>query len=94
VYDNLMKDLSLNPKNVPLLAGEVVNTDQGGACASMNKIIATLPLTITNSYVIPSIGCIGIQDHLHFSAEGYRKLGKRYASKMLSLFGYKIDEPE
>jgi hypothetical protein len=94
VYDNLMQDLSLNPKNVPLLAGEVVNIDQGGACASMNAIIATLPQTIPNSYVIPSTGCIGIKDHLHFSAEGYRKLGKRYGVKMLSILGYTIPDPE
>ncbi len=89
VYDNLMKDLNLNPKKVPLLAGEMVNTDQGGACASMNKIIATLPTVIPNSYIIPSTGCIGIKDHLHFSAEGYRELGKRYAAQMLSILGYK-----
>ena len=86
VYDNLMKDLSLEPKNIPLLAGETVNSDQGGACAGMNVFIGKLPQTLPNSYVIPSTGCIGIKDHLHFSAEGYRKLGKRYAYKMLSLF--------
>ena len=57
VYDNLMKDLNLNPKEVPLLSGEVVNEDQGGICASMNKIIAKLPETIPNSYVISSKGC-------------------------------------
>jgi hypothetical protein len=94
VYDNLIKDLELDPKNVPLLAGELVNTDQGGACASMNSIIATLPQTIPNSYVIPSVGCTGIPDHLHFNAEGYRKLGKRYGYKMLSLLGYKVPETE
>lgn len=85
VYDNLMKDLNLKPKKVPLLAGETVNTDQGGACAAMNAIIATLPQTIKNSYVIPSTGCEGIKDHLHFSAEGYRELGKRYANQMLAI---------
>lgn len=90
VYDNLLKDLSLKPNSVPLLAGELVNTDQNGACASMNAIIAKLPQTIPNAYVIPSAGCIGIADHLHFSAEGYRELGKRYAIQMLSLLGYKI----
>jgi len=90
VYDNLMKDLSLDSKDVPLLAGETVNSDQGGACAGMNVFIGKLPQTIPNSYVIPSTGCIGIQDHLHFSAEGYRKLGKRYAAKMLSILGYQI----
>lgn len=89
VYDNLMKDLKLKPKKVPLLAGETVNTDQGGACAPMNAIIATLPKTIKNSYVIPSTGCEGIKDHLHFSAAGYRELGKRYAKQMLTLLGYK-----
>jgi Carbohydrate esterase, sialic acid-specific acetylesterase len=90
VYDNLMKDLNLKPKNVPLLAGELVNTDQGGACASMNAIIATLPKVIPNSYVIPSTGCVGAPDHLHFKAEGYRELGRRYAKQMLSLQGIKL----
>jgi hypothetical protein len=85
VYDNLMKDLELNPDAVPLLAGEVVNADQGGICAGMNAIIATLPQTIANSYVIPSNGCTDAPDNLHFNAEGYRELGKRYATKMLSL---------
>jgi hypothetical protein len=89
VYDNLMNDLHLNPRKVPLLAGELVNTDQGGACASMNKIIVTLPKTIPNAYVIPSAGCEGIKDHLHFSAEGYRELGKRYGETMLTVLGYK-----
>jgi hypothetical protein len=89
VYDNLMKDLNLKSKKVPLLAGEVVNADQAGACASMNPIIATLPETIPNSYVISSAGCKDIPDNLHFTAEGYRILGKRYALKMLSIMGYK-----
>ncbi|GGA82923.1 acetylxylan esterase [Flavobacterium palustre] len=85
VYDNLMKDLNLDPKKVPLLAGEVVNADQGGICASMNTIIATLPETIPNSYVISSKGCTDGKDNLHFDAAGYRELGKRYANKMLTL---------
>jgi hypothetical protein len=89
VYDNLIKDLKLNPKKVPLLAGEVLNSDQNGACASMNAIIATLPQIIPNTYVVPSVGCEGIADHLHFSAAGYRELGKRYGQIMLSILGYK-----
>ena len=90
VYDNLIKDLNLKPGSVPLLAGELVNADQGGACASMNSIIGTLPQTIPNSYVIPSDGCTDSRDNLHFNAEGYRKLGKRYAARMLSIMGYNI----
>ena len=89
VYYNLMKDLKLNPKKVPLLAGELVNADQKGACASMNAIIATLPQVIPNAYVIPSAGCPGAPDHLHFTAEGYRELGKRYAAQMLSILKVK-----
>ena len=85
VYDNLIKDLNLKPDSVPLLAGEVVNADQGGACASMNSIIAKLPQTIPNSYVISSKGCTDTTDNLHFNAEGYRELGRRYAVQMLTL---------
>jgi len=92
VYDNLMKDLKLNPKKVPLLAGEVVHADQGGVCASMNAIIATLPQTIPNSFVISSSSCTDARDNLHFNAEGYRMFGKRYAERMLSVMGYKIKE--
>lgn len=89
VYNNLLTDLNLDPKNTPLLAGEVVNADQGGVCASMNDIIATLPQTIPNAYVISSAGCPDGPDNLHFSATGYRMLGKRYAAKMLALLGVK-----
>ena len=89
VYENLLKDLKLEAKNTPLLAGEVVNADQGGVCASMNTIIATLPQTIPNAHVISSAGCPDGADNLHFSAEGYRMLGKRYGEKMLSLLGKK-----
>jgi hypothetical protein len=90
IYDNLIKDLNLNPDSVPLLAGELDNADQKGACASMNEIIAKLPEVIPNSYVISSSGCTARFDHLHFNADGYRKLGRRYAEKMLSILGYKV----
>lgn len=94
VYDNLIKDLNLNPENIPLLAGETVNADQGGVCAGFNQIMATLPLTLPNSYIISSAGCPDGFDNLHFNAAGYREFGKRYASKMLSLMGIKMAEPE
>ena len=92
VYDNLMKDLNLDPKKVPLLSGETVNDDQNGKCGSMNQIIATLPKTLSNSYVISSKGCTAEPDFLHFNAAGYRELGRRYADKMLYLLGYKFSE--
>ncbi len=91
VYDNLIADLDLDPGSVPLLAGEVVNADQGGVCASMNAIIATLPQTIPNSYVVSSKGCTAGADKVHFNSAGYREIGKRYAVKMLSAMGYDPD---
>ena len=94
IYDNLIKDLNLDAEKVPLLAGEVVNADENGACASMNEIIDKLPQTIPNSYVISSAGLPARMRHLHFTAAGYREFGKRYAEKMLSLLGYKITKPE
>lgn len=92
VYDSLVNDLKLNSKDVPLLAGETVNADQGGVCAGFNQIMATLPQTLPNSYVISSAGCPDKQDNLHFSAEGYRIFGKRYAAKMLSLMGINLKD--
>ena len=89
IYDNLIKDLNLKADEVPLLAGELVNADQKGACASMNTIIDELPTTIPNSHVISSKGCTSRPDHLHFTPAGYRELGKRYGEKMLSLLGYR-----
>lgn len=94
VYDNLIKDLNLDPEKVPLLAGEMVSAKEAGACASMNEIIATLPDHIPNSYVISSKGCKAVEDRLHFSAEGYKMLGKRYAKKMLQLHGIVIPEDQ
>jgi hypothetical protein len=87
IYNNLITDLGLNPDSVLLLAGEVVHADQGGICASMNTIIARLPQTLPNSYVISSSQCTDATDNLHFNSAGYRELGKRYARKMLSLMG-------
>ncbi len=93
VYENLLKDLDLQPEKVPLLAGEMVSAAEGGICAGMNDIIATLPQIIPNSYVISSEGCPGTPDHLHFTSEGYRILGKRYAATMLSILGYTVNMP-
>jgi len=88
VYEGLIQDLNLKAEEVPLLAGEVVNADQKGACASMNKIINDLPKTIPTAHVISSTGCACRPDRLHFTPAGYREFGKRYAETMLPLLGY------
>ncbi len=87
VYDDLMKDLNLNPNEVPLLAGEVVNSDRGGVCAGHNPLINRLHEVIPNAHAISSSACPENFDQLHFTAEGYRMLGRRYAFKMLQLQG-------
>ena len=85
IYESLLRDLDLRAADVPLLAGEVVAKDQHGASASMNDIIATLPQTIPTAHVVSSAGCACRADHLHFTLEGYRELGKRYAEAILPL---------
>jgi len=92
VYEHLLRDLDLKADDVPLLAGEVVSADQKGACASMNRIIDDLSKTIPTAHVISSEGCPARPDHLHFTPEGYRELGRRYAGKMLELLGVQPGE--
>ena len=92
IYENLLNDLNLKAEDVPLIAGELVNADQNGACASMNRIIDDLPKTIPSAHVVSSAGCPCRPDHIHFTPAGYRELGTRYAQTMLPLLGYKVAE--
>ena len=92
VYDNIIRDLDLLGEVVPLLVGEVVNSDRGGVCASHNDVIARVPSVIPQAHVISSSGCTNAFDLLHFDAAGYRELGKRYANKMLQLLGYDVPQ--
>ena len=85
IYDRLLNDLGLNGNNVPLLVGEVVDGSVGGKCASHNAVIARVPSVIPNSHVVKSTGLPQAGDGLHFNAQGYRELGKRYAQVMLGL---------
>lgn len=85
IYENLLRDLNLRAEDVPLIAGQVVAADQNGKCASMNAIIDTLPETIPTAHIVSAAGCPADDDDLHFSPEGYRMLGQRYAEAMLPL---------
>ena len=87
VYERLLSELNLSADNVPLLAGETVQTEEGGHCGGFNNVIATLPNVIPTAHVISSKGCKQKGDGLHFTAEGYRIIGKRYAEKMLEVLG-------
>ena len=85
IYDNLIADLNLNPAEVPLLAGELLSAEFKGRCHEFNKFINQLPSVIPNAHVVSSEGCPGAPDGLHFTAEGYRKLGKNYGEKMIQI---------
>ena len=85
IYDRLVADLALDPTQIPLVAGEVLPAEAGGLCASMNPIINTLPSVIPNCTVVSSKGCQGLSDGLHFTADSYREMGRRYAKAMLDM---------
>lgn len=85
VYERLLSELNLSADNVPLLVGETVQTEEGGHCGGFNSVIATLPNVIPTAHVISSKGCKQKGDGLHFTAEGYRIIGKRYAETMLEI---------
>ena len=98
VYDRLIADLGLNAADVPLFVGETVSQAEGGSCWYHNTVIAKVPNVIPNSYVISSANCPQKGDGLHFTPQGYRIMGSRYAQKALKLMGIEavidIDEPE
>ena len=83
VYERLLAELNLTAEECPLIVGELVSQQDNGTCSLHNSVIATLPLVIPTAYVVPSLGCQGNFDKLHFTADGYRELGRRYAQVML-----------
>ena len=92
IYNDISSDLNLDPKKVPLVAGEAVGADQNGVCAHANPTINRLPSVLPNSYVASSKGCEAGPDNLHFTTRGYRALGTRYAIKMLQALGFEISD--
>ena len=95
IYDRLLNDLNLNAEETPLFVGEMVSKQEGGACWGHNAVIAKVPSVIPNSYVISSANCPQKGDGLHFTAQGYRIMGQRYAKAALELMGIdaEIEEP-
>ena len=94
IYVRLLHDLGLNEEETPLLIGELLSQEKGGVCWGHNSVIAKTQPVIPNSYVVSSKDCPGASDGLHFTAEGYRMIGKRYAEKMLELLGPDYSGPK
>lgn len=87
VYTRICYYLGLDPKKTPLLAGETLYENMGGGCSWHNTAaMPKLKDEIPNSYVISAKDLPGNGvDAWHFSAAGYREIGKRYAEKMLEI---------
>lgn len=106
IYNGLVEDLSLKANETPLLVGELLDDQGKGLGAGRNADLLKIAELVPNTYVVSSEGCTvvdaskdhneaGENNYLHFSSEGYRKLGRNYAETMLSvLAGQKPDEPE
>lgn len=94
IYDRLIDDLGLDASEVPLFVGETVQSGLGGSCGGHNSVIANVPSVIPNSYVISSAECPQKGDGLHFTAQGYRMMGARYAQQALKLMGIEAEIPQ
>ena len=92
IYERMLAELNLKAEECPLLVGELMTQEDGGCCYHHNAIIDDIRNTIPTAHPISSLGCPGRFDKLHFTAEGYRILGRRYAEAMMSL-NYRKPEP-
>ena len=89
VYGHILADLGLKAVDVPLIVGEVVNRTERGICASHNLLINRLPEVIPTAHVVKSDYCPAAKDLLHYTAQGYRMMGSRFAETALKLQGVK-----
>ena len=94
IYNDMLKDLGLQAADVPLFVGEVEykgEAAQSGGCESHNVQVDRIPEVIPTGHVVSAKGLPGNgKDPWHFSAPGYRVLGKRYAQQALRVI-YDID---
>jgi len=90
IYDNMLADLGLPANSIPFIAGEPYGADKGqnnaGTIKGLTSVMtAKLPSGDNVAHVVSSAGCATGGDNLHFSYEGYKKLGEEYGKKMLEL---------
>lgn len=83
IYKDLQQDLKLDSFSVPLFVGEVARKEYNGTCAHANPTINDIVNHYHNVYVVSAEGCPPSADGTHFSAEGYRELGRHYAEAFL-----------
>ena len=88
IYNDMLTDLNLKAEDVPLFVGETEYENMGGGCSGHNTVVAQIPSVIPTGHVVSAEGIPGNgTDAWHFSAAGYRTLGKRYAYEALKVMG-------
>lgn len=100
IYKDMLRDLGLRAKDVPIFVGETEYENMGGGCSWHNHVVAKIPEVIPTGHIVSAEGIPGNgNDPWHFSAAGYRTFGKRYAEKVLEVMNnsqprkyYTIDE--
>ena len=86
IYKDMLKDLGLRASDVHIFVGETEYEDQGGGCSWHNHVVAKIPEVIPTGHVVSAKDIPGNGvDPWHFSAEGYRIFGKRYAAAVLDV---------
>jgi len=84
VYDRLVRDIGLD-ENIPFFAGEV---PYQGSSKGTNNNIRKLPQQSKNFYLVSAEGLNDLDMmRIHFSSQGYRDFGKRYAEKVMEILG-------
>ena len=89
IYKDMLKDLGLRASDVHIFVGETEYEDQGGGCSWHNHVVAKIPEVIPTGHVVSAKDIPGNGvDPWHFSAEGYRIFGKRYAAAVLDVLNH------
>ena len=89
-YEYMLNQLGLKAEETPFVAGEMVD---GGSCAGFNSRVHNLSKYIVNFSYASSKGYGSKGDGLHFTVEGYRGMGQRYAQEMLKLINVAPVDP-
>ena len=86
IYKDMLRDLGLRASDVHIFVGETEYEEMGGGCSWHNTVVAKIPEVIPTGHIVSAKDIPGNgTDPWHFSAEGYRIFGKRYAEAVLDV---------
>ena len=86
IYKDMLRDLGLRASDVHIFVGETEYEEMGGGCSWHNTVVAKIPEVISTGHIVSAKDIPGNgTDPWHFSAEGYRIFGKRYAEAVLDV---------